>query len=558
MHYCRENVKRPQINEGATLLLTCLGAIDIQSGRFSLRAMRIASLFIMIAALACAKARAQSPIPHLDRQGAWTRLIVDGKPFIVIGGELHNSSASSLDYMEPIWPRLRRLNLNTVLATVSWELLEPQEGHYDFTLVDGLIEGAGKKDVNRFPRVQARDGSRVEILSPLSDENQKSDKRAFTALMQHIHKVDATKHTVIMMQIENEVGTLGQARDFSPAAEAAFKQPVPEALCRYFVSHAGQLIPEFKQVWVDAGSKASGTWEEVFGRGADEAFMAWHMARYIGEVSAAGKAEHPLPMYVNAWLVQSPGQPAGEYPSGGPVSRVIDIWRAAAPAIDFFSPDIYVSDFKGVCACYTRSGNPLFIPESNPDSSSSAGKAFYAIGQHAALGFCPFAIDSFPEDGLLNNAYAALNSLVPTITAQGGPGKMIGLLQLESETKTNVELANYGLEIEYEKDRAANPAYGLVINVGPDEFLVAGSGISIHFGARSAGPRHTRILSIDELWYDHVTHGPSNLSSGPSPAKPPTLVSGRRLNGDENGVGWHLQIPPGKPAIQRIKLYRHD
>src|SRR5579883_1641603 len=113
MHYCRENVKRPQINEGATLLLTCLGAIDI--------------LFIMIAALACAKARAQSPIPHLDRQGAWTRLIVDGKPFIVIGGELHNSSASSLDYMEPIWPRLRRLNLNTVLATVSWELLEPQE-----------------------------------------------------------------------------------------------------------------------------------------------------------------------------------------------------------------------------------------------------------------------------------------------------------------------------------------------------------------------------------------------------------------------------------------------
>ncbi|HLH53507.1 MAG TPA: beta-galactosidase, partial [Verrucomicrobiae bacterium] len=197
--------------------------------------MRIASLFIMIAALACAKARAQSPIPHLDRQGAWTRLIVDGKPFIVIGGELHNSSASSLDYMEPIWPRLRRLNLNTVLATVSWELLEPQEGHYDFTLVDGLIEGARKnelklvflwfgswkngvssyapawvkKDVNRFPRVQARDGSRVEILSPLSDENQKSDKRAFTALMQHIHKVDATKHTVIMMQIENEVGTLG-------------------------------------------------------------------------------------------------------------------------------------------------------------------------------------------------------------------------------------------------------------------------------------------------------------------------------------------------------------
>ena len=85
---------------------------------------------------------AVAQIPHLQTQGTATQLIVDGKPLLMLAGELHNSSASSLQYMKPIWPRLAAMHLNTVLATVSWELIEPEEGRFDFTLVDGLIQDA--------------------------------------------------------------------------------------------------------------------------------------------------------------------------------------------------------------------------------------------------------------------------------------------------------------------------------------------------------------------------------------------------------------------------------
>ena len=92
-----------------------------------------------------AQARAASiphSIPHLEKRGAVTQLIVDDKPFLALAGELHNSSSSSRQYMRPIWPRLARMNLNTVLAVVTWELIEPEEGKFDFTLVDGMIEDA--------------------------------------------------------------------------------------------------------------------------------------------------------------------------------------------------------------------------------------------------------------------------------------------------------------------------------------------------------------------------------------------------------------------------------
>src|SRR5215831_7776669 len=82
--------------------------------------------------------------PHLEKRGSAIQLIVDGKPFLILGGELHNSSSSSMAYMRPIWPQLLGLHLNTVLAPVSWELIEPEDGKVDFTTVDGLIDDARK------------------------------------------------------------------------------------------------------------------------------------------------------------------------------------------------------------------------------------------------------------------------------------------------------------------------------------------------------------------------------------------------------------------------------
>jgi len=81
-----------------------------------------------------------SGIPRLQKQDAATQLIVDGKPFLALAGELGNNTATSLENMEPIWPRLVSGNLNCVLPAVSWAQMEPTEGRYEFALVDGLIQ----------------------------------------------------------------------------------------------------------------------------------------------------------------------------------------------------------------------------------------------------------------------------------------------------------------------------------------------------------------------------------------------------------------------------------
>ncbi len=256
------------------------------------------------------------------KKGTATQLIVDDQPFLMLGGELHNSSSSSLDYMKPIWPELREMNLNTVLTPVAWESIEPEEGKFDFTLVDGLIRGARennlrlvflwfgswknsmssyvpawvKTDQQRFPRAERSDGAGEEILSAFSETNCDADARAFAALMKHLREFDGSKHTVIMVQVENEIGMIPEARDHSVIANKLFSEPVPKELMGYLEQHRDALIPEFSELWENTGFKTSGTWEEVFGPGinTEEIFTAWFYSRYTDRVAAAGKAEYSL------------------------------------------------------------------------------------------------------------------------------------------------------------------------------------------------------------------------------------------------------------------------
>lgn len=293
--------------------------------------------------------------PHLHKQGNATQLIVDGKPFLVIGGELHNSSSSSMEYMRPIWERMVALRLNTVLAAVFWELIEPEEGTFDFSLVDGLLQEARrhdlrlillwfgswkngtssyvpywvKRDYHRFPRVRREDGKAVEVLSTLTEANWQADAKAFAALMHHLRLVDSNDSTVIMIQVENEVGVLGDTRDRSDAANAAFAGSVPQELLDQLSTHRQELGAGLLRHWESSDFKTSGSWQEIFGSGpeTDELFMAWNYACYVDRVAAAGKSQYPIPMYVNAWLAapQQPpadwpadGKKPGDWPSGGP------------------------------------------------------------------------------------------------------------------------------------------------------------------------------------------------------------------------------------------------
>ncbi len=547
-------------------------------------------------------AGAAGPLPHLEKRGAATQLIVDGQPYLALAGETANTASSSLEYMEEVWPRLVQMNLNTVLVAVAWDWIEPAEGKYDFTLVDGLLAGARKHhlrvmflwfgswkngissfvpawvkaDQGRFPRVQVKGGRSIEVLSPLSPANLEADTRAYVAFMRHLREVDAADHTVIMIQMQNEVGVLGDSRDRSAAADAEFAKPVPAELTASLQQNRDRLCPELLKVWGAAGGRAAGTWSEVFGAGpaADEIFMAWHYARYMNHLTAAGKAEYPLPVFTNTWIVQPEDNGPGDYPSGGPEPLVLDIWKVGAPAIDLNAPDIYLPNFAEWCARFHRADNPLFIPESRGDAGGAAN-AFFAIGRHDAMGYSPFGIDNAgrlltlrPEAGAaapdkvedlpLPKAYAVLAQLTPLILAHQASGTISAASLNPEHQKESIPLGNYTVDFDLRRNRR-NPSqvpalgYGLVIAVGPDEYVVAGTDIQVTFTPRTPGPPIAGRAEVEagKSVYGH-------------------WMPGRRLSGDDillnyklaeaaenDQSGSGLRFGPDGPTVQRVKLYRY-
>jgi len=532
---------------------------------------------------------AASEIPHLRKQGTATQLIVDGKPFLVLAGELTNNSATSIEYMKPIWPKLVEAKLNTVLATVAWNQIEPEEGKFDFSVPDGVIRDARshnlrlvllwfaswknslssyppdwvKKDFERFPRAQITGGKSIELLSPLSDANRDADARAFAALMRHVKAVDGQRHTVIMIQVENEVGMHGDSRDRSPAADKAFASPVPKELMDYLQKRKDTLVPEFRQVWEAAGFKTSGTWEEVFGKGAvtDGIFMAWNYARYIGRVAEAGKAEYPIPMYVNAALYGI-GRGTQPLPSGGrPWDLVMDVWKAGGPQIDMLSPDAYSDrDFVAFCAKYTQSGNPLFIPE-NMGGADGAARVLYAFGRHDAIGWTVMGLEDpripHPDNDLIGS-FDLITQLAPLIAEHQGKGTMSAvLLRGPNDPPQKIHLGNYTLEVGFYSQpkmfgvppppEPPPPAAAIFIATGPDEYFAAGSGVTVKVSPNTPGPPLAGFATVEE----------GTFVNG-------RWVPGRRLNGDDSDEGNFLMLqrsgccwPPTTKSIQRFTLYRY-
>lgn len=532
-------------------------------------------LWISLVCVQSVRPQSASAIPHLRKQGTATQLIVHNKPFLMLGGELGNSSASDLKYMAPVWPKLRAMHLNTILVPVYWELLEPQEGKFEFALVDHLIASAHKNDLKivvlwfgswknsmscyapywvksnqkRFPRSRTKGGRAVEILTPFNDENRNADAKAFVSLMKHLHTVDGEQNTVVMIQVENEIGMIPEARDYCAEAEEAFKREVPAELMAYLQKNKDSLTEELYQAWDSGGMKTSGTWEEVFGKSlqTDEIFMAWYFAKYTNYVAEAGEKEYPLPMYVNAALIR-PNYKPGQYPSAGPLPHLMDVWRAAAPQIDFLAPDIYFKNFAEWLAKYDRAGNPIFIPE--VDHRQSVTNAFYAIARHNAMGYNPFSVESAanPESNQFSKGYDILHQLTPLILEHQGRGTMTGFLLDSTAQTAQIKLGGYTFTVKHEytwpyafHGEGEIPRFGgMIIMVADDEFFIAGSGVVVTFQSSSDDGTIAGIASIDE----------GAFVKG-------KWVAGRRMNGDQDHQGRHLHLPGGECGIQKVKLYEY-
>lgn len=541
--------------------------------------MRLIVTFL--ASLVLATAAVAQP-PALVRHGDATQLVVDGSPYLILGGELSNSAASSPAYMAPIWPKLETMGLNTVLTPVSWQLIEPQEGRFDFSTVDALLYGARahhlhlvllwfgawknsmssyvpswvKRDERRFPRAELPDGSGEETLSAFSPPVLAADSRAFAAMMAHLRQVDSAQQTVLMVQVENEIGMLPTARDHSPVANRAYAGPVPPELTRYLAAHRATLIPSLRQRWEVNGSRMSGSWEQVFGTGpaTEEIFTAWYYARYSDAVALAGKQQYDLPMYANVAL-NRPGKAPGEYPSGGPLPHLSDVWKAGAPALDMLSPDIYFRNFTDIVARYDRPDNPLFIPEQGRSSVNELmANALFAIGEHKAIGYSPFDIDDFEGDraATMRQAYGILGALSPmilkaqsagTIRAAKPPVAYDGTVDYKLETLT---LGSYLFTVNFidpwtpREQQHPEEHVAMIIQTGPEEYWVAGRGAVLTFEPLGAGPL---IAGIDVDWEQRLENGRwSDL---------------RLLNGDETNQGRHIRLPPGDFTVQRFRLYRY-
>jgi beta-galactosidase GanA len=518
-------------------------------------------------------------IPQLKKQDTATQLIVDGKPFLILGGELGNSSFTSLEYMEPIWPKLEVMNLNTLLAPVYWELIEPAEGKFDFELYDRLIEKARnhnlklillwfgswknsmsshapswvKKNQERFPRIKDDKGKSHEILTPFSENNLQADLKAFQALMKHIQEIDEKDHTILMIQPENEIGMLPTARDYSPLANKKFQENVPKEFIQYLKQHKENLVPEFKEIWAQNSYKETGTWQDIFGEGphTDEIFMAWYYAKFTNTIVEAGKAIYPLPMYVNAALNRPGKLPGTGYPSAGPLPHLMDVWKAGGPSIDFLSPDFYFPDIKHWSDLYTREGNPLFIPEHRFDNTVAA-KAAFVFGHYEAMGFSPFSIESTakPEDEPLGKLYHLIDQLTPMITANQGQNKIDGVLLDKQNQESILQFGNYEFTIKHSytlgyEENSKNENWqitgALIVQTDENEFYLAGSGVVITFKNLKNPDLNVGILKAEQGKFENNAW---------------KVI--RHLNGDQTHQGRHIRILLSDGFfIQRFVLYNY-
>ena len=540
-------------------------------------------------------------IPSLQKVGTSTCLMVDGKPFVMYCGELHNSTASSMSYMHEnrIWEKLEDMHLNSVIATASWELVEPQEGKFDFTLVDGVIAEAKKHGMKvafiwfgafknpmmtyapswvksnpkKYPHAVDEQGQEMEHISVYGSEILKADTKAYKAFLQHLKDTDKD-HTVVMIQLQNEPGLRGTKRDFSVDANKAWKDQVPQAITDYLKANKGSLQPDMEQIWAKYGNKTSGNWEDIFGKSevnnqaenpipnfTEHVFTAYGYANYLEQMAKAGKEVYPLPVFINASVfgMNTRGRSLG---NGCSIPEFFDIYKAAAPSIDILTPNSYMQQLDWIGKNFSWKGNPILIPE----STIIGARGLYIIGEYDAIAFSPFGIDY--EDNELNPAlekqhrllgesYDQMQQMGKLITDNLGSDKMRGIYLYSGHETDTVEMGDYVLTFSPRKgfDIGAlmAPAGGgfaaegeqkqieqggaVIVQTSADEFYVVGYGFNADIKLKDGVK--SRFCGYDSIWEGRFENG--------------EFIPGRLLNGDERNVFATYD----KVNALKVKMYHY-
>jgi len=463
----------------------------------------------------------ERPIPRLINKDGRFALLVDDAPYLMLGAQVHNSSDWPAMFPK-VWPAMECLSVNTVEIPVYWEQFEPRQGQYDYTAIDTVLAEARKHHIrlvllwfgtwkngsqhfmpewmklapDRYPHMVDQNGQAVDSPSPYATASLDADKSAFTAFMRHLKTADPQR-TAIMVQVENEPGTWGSVRDYSPAAQRLFEAPVP---------------PEVLNAMQVKAASPSPNWQEAFGPEAEVCFHAWSVARYVGQVAAAGKAVYPLPLYANAAL-RDPLKPSapGSYESGGPTDNVLAIWKVTAPALDILAPDIYQNDpaaYLKVLELYHRNDNPLFVPETG--GAGNARFFFSALGLQA-IGFSPFGMDytrnradaaggSRPREEFLTPwamNYRLIGPMQREIARLNFEGKLQATAEEAGQVTETLPFGPWEAVVSYGASRN-NRAVGnpeptgrvLVAQLKDNQFLVAGFFCRVDF--RPADAEHHR------------------------------------------------------------------
>lgn len=550
--------------------------------------LTIKRIFLCLILIACQLTLVRSAYAQvvIDSKASPRCLKVGGKPMLMLGGELSNSAATCKADIDSVLPRMAALGLNTVLVPAQWDLMEPKEGQFDFSLIDETIDVARqnglkivflwfgawknsmscyaplwfKRDTKRFPRATTEAGKPLEIASAFSENVFEADKRAFVSLLNHIAARDSKEHTVVMIQVENEIGMLESARDHSSLAEKAY--------------HSGQWRKFLHVINIDKRDS----------RFVDEVFQAYYNARYVERLAIEGKKVLDVPFYVNAAL-NSRGRKPGEYPSAGPLAHLFPIWKSVAPHISLCAPDIYDTGFKGWVAQYATSNNILFVPESRCCVNSGV-RALYTFGEHQAVGFSPFAIDQSPETDTwhVRKAYGLMRQLSDLFYKGACAGRLMtwGLLLSQGDKERiifdgdKVLTCRHYFTLPWDP-RATNgepwqEGGAVVVRLADDEYLIAGSGVVVSFqtveekqqeesvsigedgfAVSDAGSKEKSVISrtfsghrVGIGYVDEVSIDASGV-----------MKYVRRENGDQNHQGRHARIPVGEYKLLHVKLYKY-